>query len=215
MSVVKKSDEKLKRRNSWSSLSSSPAKPELSTELDSLEISGSSSPELFAGYSDILRQRDVRVLRPVSRKIFQDNELSENSPLPVPRDMSTKLPKRFPLPACSEKPQSPGACNELALSSEDSAMERGKFKYVNSPVKRHAVRKNLVGYACNCCREYFETLNLAEGDVSRRMKTVSRHRSFYAPPKSPDHFWEVSFPSTQELTARGWLNPATTKRKEH
>uniref|UniRef100_A0A8D2J7S4 DNA endonuclease activator Ctp1 C-terminal domain-containing protein n=3 Tax=Varanus komodoensis TaxID=61221 RepID=A0A8D2J7S4_VARKO len=44
-----------------------------------------------------------------------------------------------------------------------------------------------------------------EGERERKIATCSRHRSRYAPPDTPDNFWEVGFPSTQMCVERGYI----------
>ncbi|KFD57126.1 hypothetical protein M514_02011 [Trichuris suis] len=210
MCILAMTDRKAKRCSSCSSLSCSHDSPQLNDELQSLEISGNSSPELFSGYSDILRQRDVQLSRPASRKLFQDKKAAADSIVPV----SVKSLAKVSLPsACSARLSDTD--EELGFHSKSPEMKGRKFKCINSPVRKRVERKKLVGYSCNCCRGYFESLNLSEKEAARRLKAVSRHRDFYVPPKSPDHFWEVSFPSTPELVERGWLNLETTRKREN
>ncbi|CDW56499.1 DNA endonuclease RBBP8 [Trichuris trichiura] len=210
MSMLTMTDRKVKRCSSCSRLSCSSGSPQLNDELHSLEISGNSSPELFSGYSDILRQRGVQLSRPVARDIFRDKKAPADFVVPV----SVKsLANASFSSSCSEHLSDTD--EELGFHTESSQMKGRKIKYVNSPVRKRIERKKLVGYSCNCCREYFESLNLSEKEAARRLKAVSRHRDFYVPPKSPDHFWEVSFPSTPELIERGWLNLETARKGEN
>ncbi len=54
-----------------------------------------------------------------------------------------------------------------------------------------------------CMFQYYSGLGLSEEEKQQRMKSC-RHRSRFAPPPStPEHYWDVDFPSTQESKKRG------------
>ena len=58
--------------------------------------------------------------------------------------------------------------------------------------------------------QYFSGQDLTEEEKKERMKNC-RHKAKYAPPNTPDHYWSINFPSTQECEDRGYLN--TTQGK--
>uniref|UniRef100_A0A915ISH0 DNA endonuclease activator Ctp1 C-terminal domain-containing protein n=1 Tax=Romanomermis culicivorax TaxID=13658 RepID=A0A915ISH0_ROMCU len=80
--------------------------------------------------------------------------------------------------------------------------EDRKFAFKADPTRKKDERKKLCGHACHCCKAYFDALELSPEEKERRINAVSRHRDFQAPPSTPDHFWEVGFPSTAEITER-------------
>lgn len=47
--------------------------------------------------------------------------------------------------------------------------------------------------------------DLSEAERVKKLSACSRHRFRYLPPSTPDHFWEVGFPSTQTCVDRGML----------
>ncbi len=51
--------------------------------------------------------------------------------------------------------------------------------------------------------QYYEGLGLSPESRRRRVEAVSRHRAEGTPPSTPHHYWDVSFPSTQECLRRG------------
>ena len=70
--------------------------------------------------------------------------------------------------------------------------------------RKRAERKKLPGHDCFFCKEYYKSLGLNKKDLKLRLKKVSRHRG-YSPPKTPDHFWELEFPDTEECIRRGYM----------
>lgn len=70
--------------------------------------------------------------------------------------------------------------------------------------RKRAERKKLPGYACSCCKDYYKCLKLNKKDLKLRLKKVSRHRG-KSPPKTPDNFWELEFPDTEECIKRGYI----------
>lgn len=114
------------------------------------------------------------------------------------------------------------------IADEISAKRRQEcdYKFLDGPVRKRSEREALRGHACKACKEYYyEGLGLdTENEIRDRMDSSSRHRSMYARPPTPEHFWEIDFPSTEECIERGYLKPAEdfpsfqeemeTKRKE-
>ena len=75
----------------------------------------------------------------------------------------------------------------------------GGFKYVE-PVRKKAERENLKGIECKQCKKFYDAV-LPDGggkDVNSRCEHhdgVSRHRYRYAPPLTPEGFWNIGFES--------------------
>ncbi|KAK1662340.1 hypothetical protein QYE76_050499 [Lolium multiflorum] len=78
------------------------------------------------------------------------------------------------------------------------------FKYTE-PVRKKADRENLKGVECKQCKKFYDAV-LPDGRVnvngtdSRSMRCehhdgVSRHRYRYAPPSTPEGFWNIGFES--------------------
>ncbi|KAH6935651.1 hypothetical protein HPB50_007454 [Hyalomma asiaticum] len=87
---------------------------------------------------------------------------------------------------------------------------REPFKFHNSPVRKKADRQRLPAHDCKECQEFYERLDLPEAQRKELLRKCSRHRAHYAPPPTPENFWELEFPDTQECRERGYLN-ATQK----
>lgn len=85
------------------------------------------------------------------------------------------------------------------------------FKYKELPVRNREDRKKLEGYACKCCKDYYEAVGLTEEEIKERMKDCSRHRDRHAPPQTPEHFWSIGFPDTPECKARGYILPTQVR----
>ncbi|KAM6457316.1 DNA endonuclease RBBP8 isoform 1-T2 [Liasis olivaceus] len=70
-------------------------------------------------------------------------------------------------------------------------------------VRKKEERRKLPGHTCKECETYYA--ELPEEEREKKVTTCSRHRSRYAPPDTPEHFWEVGFPSTQMCVERGYI----------
>lgn len=69
------------------------------------------------------------------------------------------------------------------------------------------------GYKCHICKPYFENLNLNEKDLKLRINKVSRHRGI-SPVKTPEYYWELDFPNTQECIARNYTSVIPQSKNE-
>uniref|UniRef100_A0A4W5K1A7 DNA endonuclease RBBP8 n=1 Tax=Hucho hucho TaxID=62062 RepID=A0A4W5K1A7_9TELE len=70
-------------------------------------------------------------------------------------------------------------------------------------VRKKAERRKLKGHTCKECEIYYA--DLSEAERVKKLSACSRHRFRYLPPSTPEHFWEVGFPSTQTCVDRGML----------
>ncbi|XP_023638001.1 protein gamma response 1 isoform X1 [Capsella rubella] len=83
---------------------------------------------------------------------------------------------------------------QVAESSKKS------FKHVES-VRKKAERENLKGMECKQCKKFYDAVhpeNDGNGNKSLRCEHhegVSRHRYRYAPPMTPEGFWNIGFES--------------------
>ncbi|XP_021723090.1 protein gamma response 1-like [Chenopodium quinoa] len=74
------------------------------------------------------------------------------------------------------------------------------FKYVE-PVRKKAERENLNGIECKQCKKFYDAVlsNAKDGEVDghkfwcEHHEGVSRHRYRYAPPLTPEGFWNIGF----------------------
>ena len=64
--------------------------------------------------------------------------------------------------------------------------------------------KEIIGFKNNT-QKYYESLQLSESDQCKRMRLVGRHRGTPRPP-TPEHFWELEIPSTEECIRRGYMD---------
>ncbi|XP_051131777.1 protein gamma response 1 [Andrographis paniculata] len=78
------------------------------------------------------------------------------------------------------------------------------FKYVE-PVRKKAERDNLKGVECNQCKKFYDAVldDAAAGSDKKNIRCehhdgVSRHRYRYAPPMTPEGFWNIGFESEME-----------------
>ncbi|KAI0502353.1 hypothetical protein KFK09_017301 [Dendrobium nobile] len=73
------------------------------------------------------------------------------------------------------------------------------FKYVE-PVRRKIERDNLKGVECQQCKKFYDAVLPDGGKAANTMRCehhdgVSRHRYRYAPPLTPEGFWNIGFDS--------------------
>lgn len=107
------------------------------------------------------------------------------------------------------KQDSDNAGGNRAEEASSSSQEE-PIKYHNSPVRKRADRQRLPAHDCKECQEFYGRLALPEAQRKDLLRKCSRHRAHYAPPSTPENFWELEFPDTQECRERGYLN-ATQK----
>lgn len=75
------------------------------------------------------------------------------------------------------------------------------FKYVE-PVRKKAERENLKGIECKQCQKFYDAVLPDGGGKGNKQNLrcehhegVSRHRYRYAPPSTPEGFWNIGFES--------------------
>jgi len=100
--------------------------------------------------------------------------------------------------------------NEVAYSKNecmktpDKPQNKG-YKYVEV-VRKKADREKLKGFSCAECEKFYKDENLTDSKKKEILNRCSRHRyQDTPPPNTPDEFWEVGFPSTQEYIQKGLL----------
>ncbi|XP_021343440.1 uncharacterized protein LOC110443508 isoform X2 [Mizuhopecten yessoensis] len=91
--------------------------------------------------------------------------------------------------------------------SFDKVPDKAESKYAFvGVVRKQNERRNLIGYECKECYEYYSAMGLGEEEIKERVQSCSKHRAHYVPPQTPPHFWSIGFPDTQECEERGYLN---------
>ncbi|KAL7373882.1 hypothetical protein ABVT39_016489 [Epinephelus coioides] len=70
-------------------------------------------------------------------------------------------------------------------------------------IRKKEERRKLKGTTCKECEIYYA--HLPEEEKQKKLTSCSRHRFLYIPPCTPEHFWEVGFPSTQTCIERGYI----------
>lgn len=79
------------------------------------------------------------------------------------------------------------------------------FKF-SEVVRKKGDRGKLKGFDCEECRKYYASDQLTEQKLKEVLKQCSRHRHQSTPPPStPDEFWKIAFPNTQECREKGYL----------
>lgn len=69
-------------------------------------------------------------------------------------------------------------------------------------VRKKDERAVLPGHECEECAKFYDAIREGGLDFDRKLfvNNCSRHRSAYAAPDTPPHFWDLSFPETQPGT---------------
>ncbi|XP_070209124.1 serine/arginine repetitive matrix protein 1-like [Littorina saxatilis] len=100
------------------------------------------------------------------------------------------------------QPSTPRPATPILLDdSFDRVPERKKQEHTYAyaeVVRKQADRKKLKGFSCQECKQYYSAAGLTEAEMAVRMAECSKHRARQAPPSTPDHFWSIGFPDTQE-----------------
>ncbi|CAN0877865.1 Protein gamma response 1 [Linum grandiflorum] len=84
--------------------------------------------------------------------------------------------------------------------AEELAPGKKGFKYVET-VRKKAERENLKGVECKQCKKFYDAVLDGGGNNNNQNlrcehhEGVSRHRYRYAPPSTPEGFWNIGFES--------------------
>ncbi|CAH1416015.1 unnamed protein product [Lactuca virosa] len=120
------------------------------------------------------------------KKVSKGKEEEEihHLPDPVPKDMNFE--------SSDDETQDPSG-----------RPEKKNFKYVE-PVRKKADRANLKGIECKQCKKFYDAVLPEGSDGNNNSKQnlrcehhegVSRHRFRFAPPSTPEGFWNIGFES--------------------
>ena len=108
---------------------------------------------------------------------------------------------------------------KLSLKTDCTTLgeiESKRYKY-KEVVRGKAEREKLNGYTCEECEKFYANEQLTDEQRKKILDRCSRHRHKSTPPPStPDEFWEVGFPPTQEYIEKGLLevNDQSTPREK-
>lgn len=91
---------------------------------------------------------------------------------------------------------------------------RSKSLVNPTKVRKKAERKQINAHKCYECYNYYKTLNLSEEEIEKRMQSCSRHRSNIPPSKEPDNFWDLDFPTEEEMEKRKMMIDTTKKKPD-
>ncbi|KAL7753330.1 hypothetical protein RI367_001105 [Sorochytrium milnesiophthora] len=92
-----------------------------------------------------------------------------------------------------------------ATSARAPTSVRPTFKYTEV-VRKKDERRKMHGADCPCCTNWYKMTGFADLDgnaldIGAHKDLVSRHRNIFDQPQTPDGFWDVGFPSTQDVQA--------------
>lgn len=92
--------------------------------------------------------------------------------------------------------------NKISIQNKENG-----FKFIE-PVRKKAERENLKGIECKQCKKFYDAVLPKDGEGKERCtdgigtslkcehhEGVSRHRYQYAPPMTPEGFWNIGFES--------------------
>ncbi|KAJ3201706.1 hypothetical protein HDU82_007915 [Entophlyctis luteolus] len=128
----------------------------------------------------------------------------------------------------STTPVNSAVSRQITGGATRSAPSMGPRKF-QEVVRDKAERRKLHGTSCACCNDFFEAVGpvapilelgqtAIEGARNQHLQKVSRHRVRFEAPETPVGFWDVGFPTTQEVAennrANANPNPSTSRRKK-
>ena len=151
----------------------------------------------------LMTSKPIESHKLMTSKPTESPKLMTSKPTPSPKLMqhiSTSKPTPSPIVLDSSPPdQIPTSPIVLDASQSPNmpTLQPGQPFAYQEVVRDKASRKRMHGDDCPCCQDYYRlTKNL--GDQDRR-QIISRHRSWVKRPESPPGFWDVDFPSTQQI----------------
>ncbi|KAK1424895.1 hypothetical protein QVD17_20236 [Tagetes erecta] len=111
-----------------------------------------------------------------------------------------QLPDPDPAPKDMNFDSSDDETQDLNTDTGPQRPEKKSFKYVE-PVRKKAERANLKGVECKQCKKFYDAV-LPDGNNNNNQNLrcehhegVSRHRYRFAPPSTPEGFWNIGFES--------------------
>ncbi|KRZ61337.1 DNA endonuclease RBBP8 [Trichinella nativa] len=175
-------------------------KAEYSPELFSSSVKGKTKRCLIFDFDEFSSSEDIENFDLHSNLELQAASSAYLNEIQCTPDKVSTSHEKYALKSVSVHP--------LLSSSFDSVPANEAnvpYKYINEPVKSKQERKKLHGHSCHCCRNYVDKLYLDDEEKAKRLNEVGRHRALHPRPKSPEHFWDVGFPSTPEIEERSLI----------
>ncbi|KAJ3264101.1 hypothetical protein HDU77_009399 [Chytriomyces hyalinus] len=179
-----------------------------------VSVHGSMAAMLPEGEEEVLEDENQQPNKDQNEAELESFTLSRKSIIPTPRSNQTlkKSRETFKIPSSSKPVQKSSAQNRMSDSSgRQSPAEPKAFQY-QEVVRGKAERRQLHGASCPCCNDFFDAVgdvppirDLGQPEVAVKnshLNNVSRHRSKWQVPDTPDGFWDVGFPSTAEMDKR-------------
>uniref|UniRef100_A0A914X2R6 DNA endonuclease activator Ctp1 C-terminal domain-containing protein n=1 Tax=Plectus sambesii TaxID=2011161 RepID=A0A914X2R6_9BILA len=97
---------------------------------------------------------------------------------------------------------------------DDFELPRRDAPKTGEVVRGKKDRVQLHGFDCVCCKNYYDGLNLSPKSREARINQISRHRAVEMMPLTPEHYWEVDMPDTQECIKRGYIKDSPYVRRQ-
>ncbi|CAJ0927545.1 unnamed protein product, partial [Mesorhabditis belari] len=193
-------------------LSSTPNRPQLT-------ISGDPFVMISPIRKEVAGETNLSFLPTPPPTYQQDLKIRGDS---LPRKLRSPSPEIVFEQICSPKPSISSQSLRRRAQSDESQRAKSKAEQkVNERteiLKKRGLRDGQVirkredralmhGTDCACCSGYYNALELSPEERKKRLNQISRHRYVEKPlPPTPEHYWEVDFPSTQELEKRGLIH---------
>ncbi|CAN7057836.1 unnamed protein product [Brassica rapa subsp. trilocularis] len=161
----------------------------------SVQLSGSKRPASI--------WRDTRSRQSPGGKDPHDDFL--DTPIENIKRVSTEE-KHFPVAAAEKDADSDDETQDMNPKQSPSRQRiqvaetsRKSFKHVES-VRKKAERENLKGIECKQCKKFYDAVHPENEGNGKSLRCehhegVSRHRYKYAPPMTPEGFWNIGFES--------------------
>ncbi|KAJ3359962.1 DNA endonuclease rbbp8 [Allomyces javanicus] len=156
----------------------------------------------IAAASPAVRLRDQTLTQMYPRHLAWVDDLDESDVLAPPPPPPPPPPAARPSAAVSTLMRRP----TLATPSRPPP-PASTIKY-SETVRSKTARQAMHASDCACCATWYTAVTAAAPDnaitappaaeIAAHRHQVSRHRSLFPPPSTPDEFWEMGFPSTQE-----------------
>uniref|UniRef100_A0A0N4ZJ79 SAE2 domain-containing protein n=1 Tax=Parastrongyloides trichosuri TaxID=131310 RepID=A0A0N4ZJ79_PARTI len=99
---------------------------------------------------------------------------------------------------------------------EASTLPLKKYKEVDETketkaIRNKACRSTMQGHSCDCCKDYYNALNLSTPEKEKRINEVSRHRGIYFKcDKTPEGYWDKNFLTKSAQKRKGLLIETTS-----
>ncbi|KAJ3402616.1 hypothetical protein HDU80_004916 [Chytriomyces hyalinus] len=179
-----------------------------------VSVHGSMAATMPEGEEEALEDENQQPNKDQNEPELESFTFSRKSIIPTSRSNQTMKKSRetFKIPSSSKPIQKSSAQNRRSDSSgRQSPAEPKAFQY-QEVVRGKAERRQLHGASCPCCNDFFDAVgdvppirDLGQPEVAVKnshLNNVSRHRSKWQVPDTPDGFWDVGFPSTAEMDKR-------------